>query len=115
MVSRPRAWRSSASGEKTGAASRSSAGRSAPAQRELSLAASTAMVAQTSGTAEEAGRCGNRLLDLRRAVDGRSEHGFELRRSDVDAAVEQVAEEGGVAAGIARRGLRKVPYRSRCE
>src|SRR5688572_10316116 len=103
MVSRPRAWRSSASREKTGVASRSSAGRSAPAQRELSLAASAAMVAQTSAATEEPGRCRDGLLDLGRAVGGGEEHGLELRGGNVDPGVEQVAEEGTVAPGVARR------------
>src|SRR4029078_4120841 len=106
MVSSPTAKRSSASGEKTACSSRSGSGRSAAAQSSLSRPASTALLSQsvaTSDAKELRGRI-NGALDLGRSVRRRHEHGLELGRGEVDAALEEVAEELPVALGVGALG-----------
>ena len=44
----------------------------------------------------------DRTVDVLVAVRERDEHRLELRRRDVDAALEQMAEVRGVALGVAR-------------
>src|SRR6476660_9753411 len=102
MVSIPSRNRSSASAEKTGSRCCSSSGRSAATQSVLSRPASAAIVSQMSAVELANGLDGR--VDLRVAVREREEHRLELARRDVDAAVEQVAEEGGVRVGV--RALR---------
>src|SRR2546423_15413015 len=100
MVSRPSANRSSPSGEKTGSVSRSAGGWSAAPQSGLSRSASSAMTPQISGAEVCNGLDG--AVDVGVGVREREEHRLELRRRDVDPALEQVPEEGGVAVGVAR-------------
>src|SRR6266545_548054 len=99
MVSRPSAYTSSHSREKT--ASRSGARRAAAAQSGLSLAASSAMDSQRS-VAEEVSDGLHRCVGIVLGVRERDEHGFELRRGDVDPSLEQIPEE------------RRVPLRVGC-
>src|SRR6266540_85891 len=109
MDSSPRAYRSSARGEKTGSSSRSSCGRSASAQSGLSRAASSATTSQSS--VEEAGNCLHRPVDVLLGVRQRDEHRLELRGREVDAAVEQMPKQGAVALEVALLRLVEVPYR----
>src|SRR5919106_2956757 len=116
MDSRPSAKRSGPSGEKTGVSSRSSAGRSAAAQRALSRSASPAITSQMVGSAaEEVTRRLDGRLDLRLAVRGRGEEGLELRGRHIDAAREQVAEPGAVALRVARARVLETPHGARVE
>src|SRR6266487_4653605 len=99
MVSSPSAYRASPSGEKTRLRSRSGSGSRQSAQSELSADASTAIVSQRSVT--KGLQRGDRLLDLLLAVGRRGKERLELRRREVDALLEQVSEERGVAFGVA--------------
>src|SRR4029078_3347069 len=113
LFSSPTAKRSSASGEKTACSSRSGSGRSAAAQRSLSRPASTAIVSQSVGTSdakELPGRI-NGALDLGPSVRRRHEHGLELGRGEVDAALEEGTGELPVALGVGALGGGKVPDR----
>src|SRR5919201_3815794 len=109
MVSSPSLYRCSASGEKTGSRSCFSGRRSASRQRRLSRPASTAIVSQRSAT-EELGTGLHRAVDLLVAVGERDEQRLELRRRDVDAALEQVAEERAVALRVARLRVAQIPH-----
>src|SRR5258708_33961744 len=53
-----------------------------------------------------------RAVDLVVAVRERHEHRLELRGRDVDAALEQMAEERGVTLGVARLRVVEVPHRA---
>src|SRR5437764_10582681 len=105
MVSRPSLHLPSASVEKTG--SRSGFGRNAASQSGLSRAASAAITSQSSVAEELANRL-DRPVDLVVAVRERDEHRLELRRGDVDAALEQAPEERGVPIRVAFGRLLKV-------
>src|SRR6185503_1011418 len=102
MVSSPTANRSSASGEKTACSSRSASGRRAAAQSSLSRPASRAIVSQSEWplAAKELPCSVDRALDLGGAMGGRDEHRLELRRRDVHAALEQMAEKLAIALGV---------------
>src|SRR2546423_11126709 len=101
MVSRPSAKRVSPGGEKTASVSRSSARRSAAPHSGLSRSASSAIVAQTSVGSEVCNSL-DRAVDVGVGVGERDEHRLELRGSEVDAALEEMAEEGRVPLGVAR-------------
>src|ERR1700756_1038198 len=92
-----------------GLRSRSGSGSRQSAQSELSAAASTAIVSQTS--ASKALHRARRPLDLVLAVSGRGEERLELRRGEVDALLEQVPEERAVAIRIAPLGVLEVAHR----
>src|SRR5207244_4139135 len=66
----------------------------------LSPAASSAMTSQSS-VAEEVANGLHRPVDLLVAVRERDEHRLELRRRDIDAAGEQMAEKRAVALRVA--------------
>src|SRR5688572_31744402 len=99
MVSSPSANCSGASGPKM--PSRSGSSRSCSAQSGLSAAASAARVSQRSSV-EEVGNGLDRPVDVGVGVGEREEEALELRRRDVDAALEQVTEESAVSLGVAR-------------
>src|SRR4051794_21987450 len=72
--------------------------------------ASCAIVLQSSGAAVELTDGLDRAVDLLVAVRERKEERLELRRRYVDAALEQVAEEPGVAVGVARLRVVEVAH-----
>src|SRR3954468_22066500 len=109
MVSIPRAYRSSASREKTGSRCWSSRGRSAAVHSSLSRPASSAIVSQTSAVKVRNGL--DRAIDFLVAVRERDEHALELARRDVHAAREQVPEERAVALGVAALRVVEVAHR----
>src|SRR5215210_1908074 len=116
MDSRPSAKRAAPSGEKTGVSSRSSDGRRAAPQSVLSRPASRTITSQTERLgAEEVSGGLQRPVDLRVAVRRRDEHRLELRGRDVDAALEQVAEESAEAPAVARGCLAVVTNRALAE
>src|SRR5262245_20225023 len=99
MVSSPRRYRSSASTENTGSRSWSSRGRRAASQSALSPAAPALIASQMSAIAEVVNGLEGPVDILVRVGKGQ-EHRFELRRREVDAPVEQMAEERPVALGV---------------
>src|SRR6476620_6803129 len=75
-----------------------------------SAIASRAIVAQSSAAVVELTDNLDRPVDLLVAVREREKHRLELRRRDVDAVREEVAEEARVAIGIARLRVLEVAH-----
>src|SRR3954471_11756530 len=92
--------------------SRSASASRHSAQSELSAAASTAIVCHTSASKVPAGDRRGRPLDLLVAVRGRGEERLELGRREVDALLEQVPEERGVALRVAGLGVLEVAHQA---
>src|SRR5713226_3232833 len=110
MVSRPSAYRSSPSGEKTGSCWAS--GLSASHQSDDSSEASRAIAAQRSAVAAEPIGGLHGAVDVLVRMRQRDEHGLELGRRNVDATVEEVAEVRAVPFGVTRLRVVEVPYAS---
>src|SRR6185369_17783651 len=92
-------YSSRASAEKIGSRSCSSAGHSASSQSGLSRAAPSPIASQRSTVAELANGLDGAVDVLVRVGEG-EEQRFELGRSHVDPALEQVAKERAVTLGI---------------
>src|SRR5207249_3836045 len=97
-------------GEKTGLRSRSCSESRQSAQSVLSAAAPPAIVSQTS--ASKARHRSDGALYLLVPVRGRGEERLELGRREVDALLEQVPEERGVALRVAGLGVLEVAHQA---
>src|SRR6266540_7088279 len=108
MVSSPSAQRSSARVENTGARSRKPSSRSAAPHSGLSRSASSAITSQRS-VAKDVSDGLHGSVDLLVRVRERDEGGLELGGGDVDAALEQPAEERRVERRVAAERVLEVP------
>src|SRR6266542_7035701 len=112
MVSSPSAQRSSVRVENTGSRSREPSSRSAAPHSGLSRSASSAITSQRS-VAKDVNDGLHRSFDLLVRVRERDEYGLELGGCDVDAALEQPAEEHTVKRRVAAERVVEVPDRVR--